>query len=408
MSGTAELSPAQHARIRLHLALVPAYVGFAADWVDLARRIAASRRGLVVTDFIGIYLDGLIALRHDAAALYDMTRRSALLNEIAPGAGNLRYPPFYGPQLSMVFSPLARLPYRTALDVWMACSLGIYIACGLAVWSTCARLRDNRAATTLLLLGNPALYYLLGFGQISAVALLCVTLAFFALRANRPFLGGLAIGSLAYKPTLALVFAIVWIGASMKRGRSEERWLVAGVFAAAAAQFVAAAMFWGPAMIADYLRAQTVLVPDMRDQFYVHHLHSWRSFFEILGLPGAVAIPLYIVFAAVSVAVALRAWLSGAPTAVRFAILLIATVVASPHIYVYDLVILMPAYLLLWDAFGGAKAIEWLLYLSYFAPRFAIVALVAHVQLSVPALTTLGLMVTKAEKPRGVPRTIGR
>ena len=63
------------------------------------------------------------------------------------------------------------------------------------------------ATVGLLLAASPALTFELSYAQTSVVALVCFTMAFFALRADRPFLAGLAIGTLVYKPQLGLVAA---------------------------------------------------------------------------------------------------------------------------------------------------------------------------------------------------------
>ena len=173
----------------------------------------------------------------------------------------------------------------------------------------------------------------------------------------------------------------------------------------AAAQLAIAALFWGPSIVADYFHAQIALVSDMRDEFYIHHLHSWRGFFEILGVPNAAAQTAYVIAAVLVLVLAFRCWRSAAPLEVRYAVLLIATVLVNPHGYVYDAIVLMPALLLLWDwaeqqhaAF--ALKFEWLLYFCYLSLFFAIVALVAHVQLSVPALTLLGTLAARHHEPR--------
>ena len=62
----------------------------------------------------------------------------------------------------------------------------------------------------------------------------------------------------------------------------------------------------------------------------------------------------------------------------------------------------MPAFLLLWDwaeqqPAAFALTFEWLLYFCYLSLFFAIVALVARVQLSVPALTLLGALAARAD-----------
>jgi hypothetical protein len=176
--------------------------------------------------------------------------------------------------------------------------------------------------------------------------------------------------------------------------------IVVGAIAGAIGQIAIGALFWGPSIVSEYLRAQVRLIPDMRDEFYIHHLHSWRGFFEILGLPNAAAQTGYVIAAVLVLALAFRCWRSPAPLPVRFAVLLIATVLVNPHGYVYDSIILMPAFLLLWDAFEGNRRIEWLLYFCYLAPLLTIVALVARVQLSVPALTLLACAAAGALTPR--------
>jgi hypothetical protein len=386
-----ELSPTAHARIRRHIALIPAYVLLVSAWLDTLRRLPIGPHGRahLVRDFAAIaYLPGIIARRHDLPALYDVDRRSEMLAQLLPTAPPVRYPPFYGPQISVLFEPIAKLPYPTALAAWMAITLAAYLVCGYAIWRTCPRLRDRAGTIGLLLFADPTLYYTLSFVQISALAIVCVTGGYLALRAGRPLLAGVCLGSLVYKPSLGVAIGVVFVCAMEWR-------IILGAIAGAAAQFAAAAIFWGPSILGEYLRAQVRLIPDMRDEFYIHHLQSWRGFFEILGVPDAFAQVGYAIAAACVLFVAWRCWRADVPLPVRYAVVLVATVLVNPHGYVYDSMILMPAFLLLWDwsetIDGGSAAIafEWLLYFCYFAPWFAIVAIVTHVQLSVPALTLL-------------------
>ena len=416
-STVTELSPAQHVRIRLHLALIPAYLCLIWSWTDVLSRlpVGPGSEAHRVRDFAAIaYIPGLIANQADAPALYDADRRAAMLTAVLHSNPHVRYPPFYGPQISVFFSPLARLPYEWALATWMAITCIVYLRYGYVLWRACPWLRDRAGAVLVLLLADPTLYYTLSFVQISALALVCVTAGFFALRAGRPFLAGVFLGSLFYKPSLGVAFGAVLVGSSMWRTASlarrgaerakgaalrprDDGRIVAGAVAGVAVQLTVAALFWGPQIVSHYVRAQIRLIPDMRDEFYVHHLHSWRGFFEILGLPNAAAQIGYAVAAVVVLAIAVRCWRSAAPLQVRYAVVLIATVLVNPHGYVYDSIILMPAFLLLWDWAAQqrepfATRVEWLMYFCYLSPLFAIVALVAHVQLSVPALTLLAVL----------------
>jgi Glycosyltransferase family 87 len=403
-----ELTPRAHASIRLHIALIPAYLCLIWGWTDFFSRlpVGPGSEAHRVRDFAAIaYIPGVIANQGDASALYDSERRAAMLTTLLPNGPPVRYPPFYGPQLSVFFSPLARLPYEWALAAWMGITCLVYFACGYAIWRSCSRLHDRAAAVAVLLLADPTLYYTLSFAQISAIALVCVTGGFLALRAGRPLLAGVCLGSLFYKPSIGVAAALVLGCASLEREASAERRIVAGAIVGAAAQLALAAMFWGPSIVTAYLRAQIGLVSDMRDEFYIHHLHSWRGFFEILGVPNAAAQTAYVIAAVLVLVLAFRCWRSAAPLEVRYAVLLIATVLVNPHGYVYDAIVLMPALLLLWDwaeqqhaAF--ALKFEWLLYFCYLSLFFAIVALVAHVQLSVPALTLLGTLAARHHEPR--------
>src|SRR5262249_9597901 len=122
--------------------------------------------------------------------------------------------------------------------------------------------------------------------------------------------------------------------------------------------------------------------------------------------------------------------------ALRYGVFLIATVLVNPHGYVYDVVILMPAYLMLWNTTDGGNlelgmrneesrtqspsflipnskfriSCLVLLYLCYWSPDFAIVAMKWHVQLSVIALTILlGTIVRSSAAPAPpVPAGAGR
>src|SRR5262249_33825947 len=74
-----ELSPAQHVRIRLHLALIPAYICLIWSWTDVLSRlpVGPGSEAHRVRDFAAIaYIPGQIANQGDASALYDSDRRA--------------------------------------------------------------------------------------------------------------------------------------------------------------------------------------------------------------------------------------------------------------------------------------------------------------------------------------------
>jgi hypothetical protein len=72
---------------------------------------------------------------------------------------------------------------------------------------------------------------------------------------------------------------------------------------------------------------------------------------------------------------------------IRYAALLLATVLIAPHLTVYDLVILAPAFLFLGNSIS--RETDWLLYASYALFLLGPLTKFTHLQLSVPAMFAL-------------------
>jgi hypothetical protein len=127
----------------------------------------------------------------------------------------------------------------------------------------------------------------------------------------------------------------------------------------------------------------------------LYQTHSLRSFWSLLLPWPRVAFVLYVASALAALVLAVRVWKSGASMPVRFSAVLLATILVSPHLTVYDLTILAPGFLLLGDwALANreqpiALRVLQLLYLCY--PLFLIgpLARITHLQLSVAAMTAL-------------------
>ena len=127
----------------------------------------------------------------------------------------------------------------------------------------------------------------------------------------------------------------------------------------------------------------------------LYQTHSLRSFWSLLLPWPRVAFALYLICALGVLVLALQVWRSKAQLSVRFSALLFATVLVSPHLTVYDLVILAPAFLLLGDwALAHreqpcAPRIQQLMYVCFLLFLMGPLARITHLQLSVVALTAL-------------------
>jgi alpha-1,2-mannosyltransferase len=358
--------------------------------VDISTPGLLDRNGLVKgTDFLHFYTLGSLALRGRGDLLYSMRAQAELARELVAQAPDSLYVPLYGPQVSLFFAPFARLPYGWALAAWLAVNVLIYASCCHAVWKSCPSLQRYRWTVLLLAIAFPGFFHLLAWGQTSGLALLCFTLAYRALRNNHLLLAGLAVGSLIFKPQMGLAAAVVFVLA-------REWKVVAGAVAAASIQLAAAWMHYGTEVMRTYFHALMHLrevLPLLEPRLY--QTHSLRSFWSLLLPWPRVAFALFAICAIGVLVLAIRAWRSEAPLSVRFSALLLATVLVSPHLTVYDLVILAPAFLLLGDWAPAhregqfAPRIQQLIYVCYLLFLMGPLARMTHVQLSVVAMTAL-------------------
>lgn len=384
-------------RVRVH-GLLLAVCLWSVYAMDMATPGLRDRVGLIKgTDFLHFYVLGTLARDGRGDLLYNMPAQTALLGTLVPAAAGSLYVPLYGPQVSLLFAPLARLSYLRALSAWLLLNLAIYALCCRAVWKQCSHLQRSAGTVCILAVAFPGLFHLLAWGQTSGLALACFTLAFLALRAGRPVAAGLALGCLIFKPQLGLAAALVFV-------MTGEWGIVLGASVAALVQLGVGWVVYGSEVMRNYfdalLHVRDVL-PLLEPRPY--QMDSLRAFWSLLLPWPQVALALYGLSAAAVLALMVRCWSGRLPLELRFSALLLATILVAPHLTVYDLVILAPAFLLLADGTaasnrGAAKAVQFLLYLCY--PLFLLGPLtrVTHLQLSVVTLAAL-LSITARSLP---------
>jgi hypothetical protein len=340
------------------------------------------------TDFLHLYTLGSLAAAHRGADLYDMNAQAALAAQRVPEAAGIRYLPLYPPQVSILFSPLAHLSYSWALLVWWSCSVAVYGFCCYSIWRGCPNLRERGGTVALLAVAFPAFFHLIAWGQTSAIALACFTLMFLLLRDRREFLAGLALGCLIFKPQLGLAAAIVFVSLGAWK-------TVLGAAISATAQLSLGVLYYGMEPMRHWLlMLQNVraMLPLLEPKLY--QTHSLRTFWSMLVAWSGLSLALYVISAAVVIGLTIAVWKRGhaVPLALRFSALLLASVLVAPHLTVYDLVILAPAFILLADWLIGQPVTSstwWLgtlLYLVYMLPLVGPFARWTHVQLSVVAM----------------------
>ena len=376
-------------RMRVHAIILGACLWSIYFWTLYTPGLRDRSNNLKGTDFIHFYTLGTLASEHRGEYLYDINAQAALIAQRVPQAAGLRYLPLYPPQVSLLFVPLSQLSYAHALAIWWCCSALIYGICCYTFWRYCPALRTAGLTVALAALAFPALFHLIAWGQTSALALACFTLMFLFLKTDREFLAGVALGCLAFKPQLAIAAAILFL--------SIRAWkVVVAAAISAAAQFSIGIAFYGFNPFQNWIaimRNSPTLLPWLEPRPY--QTHCFRTFWSIIVPWSSLAAALYVVSGIVVMALTLSVWKRDVSLALRYSALLLATVLVSPHLTVYDLVILAPAILLMADWLATHRSLpsgRWLapaLYLTYVLPLLGPLARWTHIQLSVIAMTAL-------------------
>lgn len=385
-------------RLRAHGLLIAFALWSIYIWTLLTPTLRDRNGNLKGTDFLHFYTLGTLAAEHRGADLFDMNAQAAVAASRVPDAAGIRYLPLYPPQVSLLFAPLAGLSYEWALACWWILSFLIYATCCYSVWRACPYLRDYGATVAVLAAGFPAFFHLIAWGQTSAIALTLFTALFFLLRSRREFLAGLVVGTLIFKPQLGLAAAVVFV--------STGAWkIVAGAVVSAAAQLSAGTLYYGTGPLREWLRTMAnagQLLPLLEPRPY--QTHCLRSFWTMLIPWTNLSLVLYLLSAAIVLGWAIVVWRRrGEAWSLRYSALLLATALISPHLTVYDLVILSPALLLLADWLFAEQSpsdsgMGTLLYCVYILPLLGPLARWTHVQLSVIAMTMLLWMTWRASK----------
>jgi len=342
------------------------------------------RSGLIKGgDFVHFYTLGSIAVERRFDLLYDMEAQHTRQERVVPTSRELWYVPIYGPQTALLLAPLARLPYLWAAAAWALLTALFYGGCLWIFWRDCLSLKGHRLLVILAACGFEPFWALIHHGQTSALPMLCFAAAWLAGRANRRWWAGLALGTLIFKPHLGIAVAVVMLA------RREWR-IVGGAVTAIALQWGITVAAVGVTPFYEYFRV-LLQGPWQTSQLEPnpYAVHSLRGFFALLFAQPTVVLALYLLTSVAVLAVTVRLWRQGVPAGIRYSALLLATVLVAPHMRVYELVQLAPAFLLTVDASdpltaGPRRVLRVLVGLAYVLPLFGFLASVTHVQLSVP------------------------
>jgi len=299
-------------------------------------------------DFLQEWIGGYVVRSGDYTRFYDVAYAQALQHDAALVGFEWReseyfplvYPPFY----YLLVSPFSLLPFHAAAILWaMLMVAALFAAWRLFCKSACVTAGEDACPTVWLLpaavLFTPLIESLTTC-QKGTVLLLILTATYYLLTSKRPYYAGLVFGLIAFKPQFAVPIAIAML---YKR----QWWFVLGGLTTGSV-LVAICLLMGLDVCRQYVAFSTHASEYLQNAGYdLTKSHAWYGFFTLLWGDGSWLVrPATILAGATTialVALVLRGKLE--PSSPRFAwqysALIVATVLLSPHLYTYDLTVLL-------------------------------------------------------------------
>jgi alpha-1,2-mannosyltransferase len=319
------------------LILLGVYAIAVVGWIALSDGLIDRNGKPLGTDFSSFYAAGSLVLDGRAGDVYDIALHYAREQQIFGGAT-----PYYGwlypPIFLLIATPLAFMPYPLALAIWQGGSFAFYLAAIAAILRQ--QRRDGGAIAHIWLpaaAAFPAVFINLGHGQNGFLTAALLGAALVALP-RRPILAGILFGLLAYKPQFAVIIPVALLASGQWRTI-----LAAGatVIALAAATYVA----FGPDLWWSFVASTETSRKLLLEQGDVGFEKLQSVFAAVRMWGGGVTLGYIVQGAASVVAVCSVAWIwrSSTDRDLKAALLLVATLLASPHVLDYDLMILAPA-----------------------------------------------------------------
>jgi len=193
-----------------------------AGWVALSNGLIDRNGKPIGTDFSNVYAAGALTWQGRPADAYDPARQHEAEKAVFGGRDvpffGWHYPPFF---FAIAFV-VAALPYSAGLSLWLLASLAGYLAAMRAIL--------GRPETLLIAAAFPAVFVNIGHGQNGFLTAALLGGALQVLD-RRPWLAGLLIGLLAYKPQFGVLIPIALLAG--------QRWITIAAAGAAVVALVA-------------------------------------------------------------------------------------------------------------------------------------------------------------------------
>lgn len=282
-------------------------------------------------DFVSFWGAGRLALWGVPEGAYDREMLHALQAQAVTFETKAELPFAYPPAFLLLLLPFAAMPFAIGMAAWTLATTGGWLAV----------VRRMFPKSGWLALGFPPIFANAAIGQNG-----CLTASAFAggliLLPRWPFLAGLVLGCLVLKPQLALLLPIALLAGWQWRA-------MAGAAASALALLLLGPLLFGTDATRGWIDQMPLYAEIARNG-----LVGWPKLASVYATAremGVAASPALAIHAAVALLAAYavwRVWRSDAVPGLKASILIAASLLASPYLFLYDQIIL--AVPLLWLA----------------------------------------------------------
>jgi len=378
------------ARLRGYcLILLLAYGVTIIVWVGLADGLKDKAGNPLGTDFVNVYAAGRMAQQGRPAAVYDWSAHQQVESEII-GYQASYYGWHYPPLFLGIAALVALLPYGWALILYLAGGIAAYLA-------ALRRILPRSHDSLLALAAFPGLFVTIGNGQNGLITTALLGGGLYLME-TRPWLGGILLGALAYKPQFFIVIPVVLL--CSRQWRPLIASLCSAIFLSALSLLAFGMASWRAFFASTRLTQKLILEQGAAGWGKIQSLFATLRAFN-LDLHRAYAAQAVLAAAALIVTIAL--WRGKTSHATRAAALCATILCATPYLFDYDLTVLaVPVALLAAQGLrtGFVPYEKSLLALLWLWPFVARIVSLNGVSLTTPLLLTLlGLCVYRARQP---------
>jgi alpha-1,2-mannosyltransferase len=330
-------------RAKMLTALLAGYVGLVGACVTGFIIAWTLRHGPVHLDFFGVWSWARFEIEREPALIYDHVTQQAFLLSLDPRFP-VRFPFPYPPPYLFLIRPLGWLSYPVAQATWSTLTLAAYMVAVCApAW---------RPQTVLLALLAPVTAINLLYGQ-NGFLTAALLVGGIRLAPSWPVLGGILLGLLIYKPQFGFLVVIALVAARSWRAAFAAG--LTGVASVAASLVVFGLQAWTA-----WLQAMPdfMAIVDAERVRLLHLMPTALANALLLGASERLAVAVQV---GVMAAAAAAVWFAFRPARPpdsspharqgRAAALAVASVLAAPYAFLYDLTLVAAAVSLIASAY---------------------------------------------------------